>query len=76
MTMDDEATITVNGEKRPFDVTVNIARILEELGIQVDQQGVAVAVNSEIVSRADWPSAVISSGDQIEVVRAIQGGLT
>lgn len=75
MTMGDKATITVNGEQRSFDDTVNIASVLKELGIQVDQQGVAVAVNGEIVTRADWQSAVISSGDQIEVVRAIQGGL-
>jgi sulfur carrier protein len=36
--------------------------------------GVAAAVNGEIVPRRSWPATLVSDGDQVEVVTAVQGG--
>jgi sulfur carrier protein len=36
--------------------------------------GVAAAVNGDLVRRASWPSTLLSAGDEIEVLTAVQGG--
>ena len=36
--------------------------------------GVAAAVNGELVRRVWWPSTRLASGDEVEVVTAVQGG--
>src|SRR5579862_4343108 len=39
-----------------------------------DGRGIAVAVNGEVVRRADWPATALANGDQVEVLTAAQGG--
>ncbi|WP_407358573.1 sulfur carrier protein ThiS [Microbacterium sp. LTA6] len=36
--------------------------------------GLAVAVNAAIVRRGSWTTTVLSTGDEIEVLTAVQGG--
>jgi sulfur carrier protein len=36
--------------------------------------GIAAAVNGEVVRRASWPSTRLEAGDEVEVLRAVQGG--
>jgi sulfur carrier protein len=36
--------------------------------------GIAVALNSEVVPRGDWPATAVRPGDRIDVVTAVQGG--
>jgi sulfur carrier protein len=40
----------------------------------VGERGVAVAVDGEVVPRAEWESRALSEGENVEVVRAVQGG--
>ena len=70
-----EEKLSINGEMHPLSGKLTIANALEEMGIQLDQTGVAVALNGEVVTRGNWSSVLIASGDHIEVVRPIQGGL-
>jgi sulfur carrier protein len=35
---------------------------------------VAVAINGEVVRRADWPGVRLAEGDEVEIVKATQGG--
>jgi sulfur carrier protein len=37
-------------------------------------QGVAVAVNGEVVPRSGWSAMTLTEGDEIEVLMAVQGG--
>jgi sulfur carrier protein len=37
-------------------------------------QGVAVAVNGEVVPRGGWAGARLADGDTVEVLTAVQGG--
>jgi sulfur carrier protein len=37
-------------------------------------RGIAVAVNGEVVRRADWPATRLAPGDEVEVLTAVQGG--
>lgn len=65
--------LTVNGE--PATVAASaISGLLRELGYDPEQQGVAVAVNAEVVPRSQWAESKIAAGDRIEIVGAKQGG--
>jgi len=37
-------------------------------------QGVAVAVNGEVVPRGGWAGTRLTDGDTVEVIMAVQGG--
>ncbi len=37
-------------------------------------KGIAVAVNNEVISRADWEHFTVRENDQVTVIRATQGG--
>ncbi len=64
--------ITLNGREK----TLENAKILAELVQQknLSQAGIAIARNGEVVSKANWPRTKIQPGDQIEIIRAVQGG--
>ncbi len=64
---------TVNGD--PVEITTHktIAALVEEITGSPEQRGVAVARNGEIVRRDAW-SETVEDGDEIEIVRAVQGG--
>jgi len=49
----------------------SVAQLVESLGVKLQ---VAVAVNGEVVRRADWASIELSEGDEVEIVRAVGGG--
>lgn len=49
-----------------------IAEILKELNIKPD--GIAVAVDYQIVSKNNYEKTKINDGDKIEIVQAVQGG--
>ena len=59
--------ITVNGEEREVPPGASVAQVVG------DADGCAVAVNGEVVPRADHARPLVS-GDRVEVVRAVQGG--
>jgi sulfur carrier protein len=63
----------VNGEAMTLPDGRTIAALVEEVTGSPEQRGIAVARNGEIVRRDDWKMTV-EDGDQIEIVRAVQGG--
>lgn len=66
-------TVTVNGVAEPLSAAT-VAALLAERDIVPDGRGVAVALNGEIVRRADWATTALNPGDAVEIVRAMQGG--
>jgi sulfur carrier protein len=65
-------TVTLNGEPRELPEGATIEMALRELG--APDRGVAVAVDGEVVPRGDWASTPVRDGQQVEVLRAVQGG--
>lgn len=66
--------LTVNGEAR-ISQAANVAELLnEELEEGHTKRGIAVALNGQVVPRAEWQDARISKGDRVEIVRALPGG--
>jgi len=69
-------TLILNGQSRTFDALqqdANVEQLVGELGLKGDR--VAVEHNGEIVPRATWTEATLSSGDRLEVVHFVGGGL-
>jgi sulfur carrier protein len=66
--------IVLNGA--PSDVLAgeSVADVLVRLDLSVQAPGVAVAVDGEVVPRAQWGSFALRDGARIEVLTAMQGG--
>ena len=71
----DAATIRVNGENEPLGAATLFA-LIEAKAIETGQgqRGIAVALNGAVVPRAAWPQTPLKPGDNVEIVRARQGG--
>lgn len=65
--------LRINGVEAEVAVTT-IAELLALRGIDPKARFLAVAVNGAVVHRAEWPEAALSSGDDVEIVRPLQGG--
>lgn len=68
-------TITVNGTARddvPEGTTVE--GLLDLLDLAQRDRGVAVAIDAEVVPRSAWGTTLLSDGDAVEVLVAVQGG--
>ena len=66
--------VVVNGETRLLDEGATLADVLRDIGVAVDSRGVAVARNGTVVTRSEWSTLSLDSGDQLEVLHAVQGG--
>jgi sulfur carrier protein len=67
--------IKVNGETIVVDAErANIPKVLESIGIQPTMNGIAVALNMEMIPRSLWESTPIAEGDDLEIITARQGG--
>ena len=64
--------IWINGAPYELDEPVSVADALVVLGVPA--VGVAVAVDGEVVRRADWPAHTLAADARVEVLTAVQGG--
>ncbi|MFC7544974.1 sulfur carrier protein ThiS [Plantactinospora sp. GCM10030261] len=64
--------LTVNGTTRRLPSGTTLTGLVDTL--TTVHRGLAVAVNGEVVRRADWPTTPLRSGDRVEVLTAAQGG--
>ena len=65
--------IVLNGEPRERD-GATIVELLADLGVEARARGVAVAVDGEVVPRAEWATHRVDDGRPRRGVSAIQGG--
>jgi sulfur carrier protein len=66
-------TISVNGALQPLN-HLKLSNLLEESGVDDRKGGVAVALNGEVVPRADWAQTSLKSDDKVEIVQIVRGG--
>jgi sulfur carrier protein len=64
--------IIINGHPHPVAEEISLAGAVSL--IVGGGQGVAAAVNGDVVRRTAWESTRLAAGDQVEVVTAVQGG--
>jgi sulfur carrier protein len=65
--------IFLNGEPRER-AGATIAELLADLGVEDRARGVAVAVDGEVVPRAEWLERRVNEGERVEALSAMQGG--
>ena len=66
--------VTVNGDRQELPEGATVASVVAGLHNAPDGRGIAVAVEGEVVPRAEWPSTELRDGASLEVVVAVQGG--
>jgi len=66
--------ILLNGEQRRLDGPVSLSEVIEMAGGDGARQGLAVALDGEVVPRSEWHQTTVGDGARVEVVSAIQGG--
>jgi sulfur carrier protein len=66
--------VTINGDRRELPAGATVANVIEWFPGAPEGRGVAVAVEGEVVPRAQWPDVALHDGARVEVVVAVQGG--
>ncbi len=66
--------IRLNGEESDVREGETVAAALSRLDLTLDARGVAVAVDGEVVPRAQWQSFALAEHARVEVLTAMQGG--
>jgi sulfur carrier protein len=65
--------VTLNGEPRELREPATVEVAVRAAGAP-DGRGVAVALDGEVVPRGQWATTEVREGQQVEVLRAVQGG--
>jgi len=66
--------IVLNGEPRELRDEATVAEAVDASGATGSRDGVAVAVDGEVVPRSRWDDHALTEGNQVEVLQAVQGG--
>lgn len=66
--------IVLNGDIHERGAGEPVTAVLAHLGLGEGARGVAVAVDGEVVPRAEWAHMKIPEGARVEVLTAMQGG--
>jgi sulfur carrier protein len=66
--------ILLNGERAEIAAGETVAAALQRLGVAQQPRGIAVAVDGEVVPRAQWDSFALAADARVEVLTAMQGG--
>ena len=66
--------VALNGESAELPAGATVADAVEASGASGSGRGVAVAVDGEVVRRAEWDATKLESDQVVEVVHAVQGG--
>ena len=64
--------IRINGTTKQISPNISITDLLNELALP--KEGIAVAVNGEVIPRDQHGLILINEEDQIEVIRAVACG--
>jgi sulfur carrier protein len=66
--------IRLNGRESKVQAGDSVAAALRALDVALDAGGVAVAVDGEVVPRAEWATRPLGEHARVEVLTAMQGG--
>ena len=65
--------ITVNNQTYQFGAPSTLKDVLEKLGLE-GKNGIAVAVNEQIISHGEWQNTILNNEDKIILIGAVAGG--
>jgi sulfur carrier protein len=66
--------LIVNGKEVEAETDVTLEGLLA-VSLQTEaREGIAVAVNGEVIPKGSWSQRSLHAGDNVEIIRAVQGG--
>lgn len=65
--------VTVNQQNYHLEPACSVSKLLS-LVLSDAPKGIAVAINQNIISKANWPDHILKNGDQVILIKATQGG--
>ena len=66
--------LIVNGKEVETEPDITVEALLTQ-SLKTDaRDGIAVAVNGEVVPKASWRETSLHADDRVEIIRAVQGG--
>ncbi len=66
-------TVFVNDETFEFSENPTLIEVLNQQGIN-ELRGLALAINEEVIPRAEWSAIKLESNDRLMLIHATQGG--
>ena len=66
--------VVLNGESQELPDGATVESAVIATGAPAGGRGVAVALDGEVVPRAEWKTTAVREGQQVEVLHAVQGG--
>jgi sulfur carrier protein len=66
--------VVLNGESQELPDGATVESAVIATGAPPGGRGVAVALDGEVVPRAEWKTTAVREGQQVEVLHAVQGG--
>lgn len=67
-------TIEINGQSYRIDEAKDLYTLVQEVQGEKGTEGVAVAVDQEVVPRSQWEGTRLNDGCSVEIIKATQGG--
>ncbi|MCL5128346.1 MULTISPECIES: sulfur carrier protein ThiS [unclassified Algibacter] len=64
--------IKVNNATHQLNKECSLESILKKL--EISTNGIALAVNLNIITRTDWKTQTLNDGDEVLIIKATQGG--
>ena len=66
--------LIVNGKEVETEPDLSLDKLLQQHLELRKLEGIAVAVNGEVVPKGAWRERTLAAGDRLEIIRAVQGG--
>ena len=65
--------VTVNKKPVELPVSAGITDLIQQLNLP-SAQGIAIAVNQQVIPKSEWSTCILKDNDEILLIRATQGG--
>ncbi|WP_417942589.1 sulfur carrier protein ThiS [Flavobacterium sp. RS13.1] len=66
--------LKINNQTKQFQVEALSIQALLDIEIPQKQNGIAVAINNNVIPKSNWNSHLLSETDDILIISATQGG--
>ncbi len=65
-------TINVNNQSKSISENSSLELLLQQLDLS--RNGIAIAINNQIISKEKWNSTILTNNDNVTIIQATQGG--
>ncbi len=65
--------VLINGKPTSFEKSLTLEQLLKSLNIN-QEHSIAVALNAEVIAKAQLAHTNVKDGDTLEIIRATAGG--